>query len=176
MEKVNGDVNLDGIHFQKDNLLSGAACEALVRHFDVSTYKRAGVSKPTFGVEQLSLSQSNLAGVIGEESVRTLLAFLFNPIGEAAVSSITIRRVYADGVHRMGTVDWHTHEEASGFREGSLNVALNAEEDLAGGDLYVLGRDGPVRAPRFRCRGQALPYIRYPPQCRALQRDPLLAL
>lgn len=158
VEEIGEDVDLDGIHYKKDGLLSKADCEALILHFDSSASARGASPDQHFQAEEIVLSHTEIAGVIGEEAFRGVLAFLFDSLGEVPVTSIVVRRTYADGVRRVGAMRWHAHEKIPGFKEGTVAVALNADDDVEGGALYILTRDGPARAPRSQGRGYAFPY------------------
>jgi len=154
VEEVNEDVDLAGIHYKKDGLLSKEECEALVRYFDDHTQLKA--SSDQFQKEDIYMEASAIAEVIGTEAFQGVLAFLFESVGKAPISSIILRRSFADGVTKVGMMPWHMHEKIPGFKESTVTVALDG--DSMGGDLRFLTRDGVVTAPRQQGRGHAVPY------------------
>jgi len=104
------------------------------------------------------IKASELISIIGEEKFKDIHNFVHESLGMALVSGIVLCRVHADIIDSFATMDWHIHEKISNFKEGTVAIALNADEDITGGDLYYLRHDGPVKAQRSQGKGYAHSY------------------
>jgi len=128
----------------------------LIEHFDVAMDVKSMTG--SFQVKDSSITTFELISIIGKEKFNDILNFVHESIGMAPVSGIVLRRVYADGTNSVATMDWHIHEKITNFKEGTAAIALNADEDITGGDLYYLLHDGPVKAQRTQGKGYAHSY------------------
>ena len=136
--------------------MSKKNCKALIQHFDATMDVKSMAG--SFQVKDAFITASDLICIIGNNAFGAIIHFLYKSLGVAPVSGIVLCRVYADGTKSMGCMDWHMHENIPGFKEGTLAIALNADEDVTGGGLYYLRHNDPFKAKRSQGKGYAHPY------------------
>lgn len=157
-------VDFSGTFQEKADLLSVEECKLLVEHLDAG-----GFAPPqeddldSFSIRDRTMSAQELIDILGKQKATDLLRFLYESVDDkfnAIVRKIWLRRVDNDGT--LGNyVDMHTDHNHAKYKQSTMVVALNSENDVEGGELFYLNQDGPVEAKRVQGKAHAHAYDVY---------------
>lgn len=157
-------VDFSGTFQEKADLLSVEECKLLAEYLDAG-----GFAPPqeddldSFSIRDRILSAQELIDILGKQKATDLLRFLYESVDDkfnAIVRKIWLRRVDNDGT--LGNyVDMHTDHNHAKYKQSTMVVALNSENDVEGGELFYLNQDGPVEAKRAQGKAYAHKYDVY---------------
>ena len=157
-------VDFSGTFQEKADLLSVEECKLLAEYLDAG-----GIAPPqeddldSFSIRDRILSAQELIDILGKQKATDLLRFLYESVDDkfnAIVRKIWLRRVDNDGT--LGNyVDMHTDHNHAKYKQSTMVVALNSENDVEGGELFYLNQDGPVEAKRVQGKAHAHAYDVY---------------
>ena len=114
----------------------------------------------SFQIRDQILSAQELVGIVGRQTAKDLMLFLLESVGadrDVIVRKIWIRQVRNDG--SVGNyVDLHTDRSHAKYKQSTMVVTLNGEDDIEGGEIFYLNQDGVVMPERAKGKAFAHKY------------------